>query len=93
YPVDERTCELRKMYLPAAARGQGLGKRLLEHALEEAKRLGFSRIELETATVLEDAIRLYRRYGFQQSALKHACDRCNESYFLELSRGENMTQT
>ena len=84
YPVDERTCELRKMYLVPSARGRGLGKRLLELALAESKRLGFKRIELETASVLEDAIRLYRKYGFQRSELGSACDRCNESYFLEL---------
>src|SRR5262245_31109663 len=87
YPVDDRTCELRKMYLVPGARGRGLGKRLLETALAEAQRLNFGRIELETSSVLKEAIGLYRRYGFQPYTPTHACSQCNESYFLELSKG------
>jgi GNAT superfamily N-acetyltransferase len=90
YPIDDRVCELRKMYLASNARGRGLGKRLLEHALTEAQRLGFSRIELETSSVLKEAIGLYRRYGFQPYAPVQACSRCNESYFLELGGGMPM---
>jgi GNAT superfamily N-acetyltransferase len=90
YPVNQRTCELRKMYLVPGARGRGLGKRLIEHALAEAKRLGFSRIELETSSVLQEAIRLYQRYGFLPRSADRSCNRCNESYFLELShRGDS----
>src|SRR4051794_20225323 len=33
YPIDSKTCELRKMYLAKGARGRGHGKKLLEHAL------------------------------------------------------------
>src|SRR5690349_9841009 len=36
FPVSTSTCELRKMYLLHSARGQGLGRRLLEHALGRA---------------------------------------------------------
>src|SRR5499425_2961231 len=49
-------CEIRKMYLASDARGKGLGRRLLEHSLAEAKSLDFSRVELETASVLKEAI-------------------------------------
>ena len=92
YPVNQRTCELRKMYLAPGARGRGLGKRLLEHALAEAKRLGFSRIELETSSVLKEAIGLYLRYGFQPYTPQRTCNRCNESYFLEWPREEGIPQ-
>ena len=93
YPVDERTCELRKMYLLPTVRGQGLGKQLLEHALAEAKRLGFSRIELETSSVLKEAIGLYERYGFLPNASDRSCNRCNQAYFLELPGGYDTTRT
>ena len=43
-PVSSSTCELRKMYLLPAARGRGLERRLLEHALARATGLGFTSI-------------------------------------------------
>jgi putative acetyltransferase len=58
-------CELRKMYLDPSWRGRGLGRRLLDHALREADRLGFDEMVAETATVLVEAVQMYRAYGFQ----------------------------
>ena len=52
YPLENQTCELRKMYLHKSHRGKGLGKFLLDSALEQAAELGFTRITLETASVL-----------------------------------------
>ncbi|MBN1509449.1 MAG: GNAT family N-acetyltransferase [Sedimentisphaerales bacterium] len=78
------TCELRKMYLHRDHRGKGLGKRLLEHALSEARRLGFATVTLETASVLKEAIRLYERYGFQPYHAAHLSRRCDQAYSLKL---------
>jgi putative acetyltransferase len=86
YRLGSGTCELRKMYLAAGLRGQGLGRKLLEHALDRARDLGYSRIELETASVLKDAIALYERYGFRRLQREHLVSRCDAAYFLELSR-------
>src|SRR5688500_8964550 len=57
-PHGEGCCEMRKMYLSAAHRGRGLGKRLVRCALERARQLGFRRVELETMNVLKTAIAL-----------------------------------
>lgn len=78
------TCELRKMYLASSARGHGHGRRLLVHALERAKQLGFRRVELETASVLREAITLYVAHGFKPFTLAHLSPRCDCAYFLEL---------
>ena len=78
-------CELRKMYLAPQARGRGLGKRLLAHALTRAAALGCRRIELETASVLREAINLYRAAGFRELTPKHLSPRCDRAYFLDLS--------
>ena len=64
-PSDPRTVELRKMYLRTEFRGRGCGRRLFDWALEEARRLGFRGMTLETATVLREAVRLYERRGFR----------------------------
>jgi len=84
YPVDSNTCELRKMYLRRDYRGKGLGRRLLEQALTEARRLGFKTITLETASVLKEAVRLYEAYGFQPYTPAHLSCRCDQAYVLEL---------
>ena len=84
YPVDKRTCELRKMYLRSSYRGKGLGKLLLEDALAEARRMGFERMTLETASVLKEAIALYKSYGFVEYEPEHLSSRCDQAYVLEL---------
>lgn len=84
YPVSKTICELRKMYLDKAVRGQGQGRRLLEHALARAKELGFTRVVLETADVLRAAVVLYERYGFKQYTADHKSCRCDRTYYLDL---------
>ena len=84
YLVDKQTCELRKMYLHKAHRGKGLGKLLLEDALSKARQLGFERMILETASVLKEAIVLYKSYGFIEYNPQHMSSRCDQAYLLEL---------
>ena len=83
FRVDGETCELRKMYLRPAVRGSGQGRRLLEHALAEARRLGYRRITLETASPLTAAIALYRRYGFRPVTREHQAARCDQAFVLD----------
>jgi 2-amino-4-hydroxy-6-hydroxymethyldihydropteridine diphosphokinase len=82
--VDDQTCELRKMYLHRSIRGQGWGRRVLEHALAEARRMGFKHVALETATPLKEAIALYVRYGFKPYTPAHMVPRCDQAYELWL---------
>ena len=77
-------CELRKMYLTSQYRGQGLGKKLLRFALAQARRLGFNRVELETANSLVAAIQLYKSFGFRPFLSDHMSARCDQAYFLEI---------
>ncbi len=84
YPMDEATCELRKMYICPKHRGRGYGKRLLEEALSQARRMGFKTMTLETATVLKEAIALYKSYGFKPYESTHLCWRCDQAYMLDI---------
>jgi putative acetyltransferase len=84
YPIDEHTCELRKMYLHKAHRGKGLGKFLLEDAIAKARQLGFERMILETASVLKEAITLYKSYGFMEFTPDHLSSRCDQAFTLEI---------
>ena len=82
YATSSGVCEIRKMYLASHARGQGLGHRLLKHALAQAKALNFSRVELETASVLKEAVALYERCGFRQFRPCHLSPRCDSVYHV-----------
>jgi ribosomal protein S18 acetylase RimI-like enzyme len=48
--------------------GCGLGRRLITHAEEEARRLGFAAIELYTHELMTENIALYRRLGYEEFA-------------------------
>ena len=77
-------CELRKMYLKAGYRGRGHGARLLKHAIAQARELGFSRIVLQTARVLEEAIGLYTKFGFEPIETHSMERRCDQALALTL---------
>lgn len=85
YPLHDGTCELRKMYLERAFRGRGLGKAIMMRALNQARALGFTRVELETAAVLVEAISLYKSFGFKPFTPDHMSCRCDQAMSLELS--------
>jgi putative acetyltransferase len=85
YPLDAETCELRKMYFVARLRGLGLGKYILERTINEAKRLGFKRVVLETSSKLMAANRLYTKYGFRLVPRDHLASRADLAYSLDIS--------
>ena len=62
--LPEGTCELVKMYLLSPARGIGLGKKIITACLEEARRLGYQQVYLETMPELKDALKTYEKFGF-----------------------------
>ena len=84
YRLDDETCELRKMYFVPELRGRGMGRYLLERMVNRARELGYKRMRLETASVLERAIRLYTHFGFKPFEGGHKSERCDQTYFMEL---------
>jgi molybdopterin-guanine dinucleotide biosynthesis protein A/ribosomal protein S18 acetylase RimI-like enzyme len=58
--------QLKRMYLRPDQRGRGLGRRLLETALEHARADGVSLISLDTSERMEAARSLYEAYGFRR---------------------------
>jgi len=84
FPLTRKRVELRKMYLKASVRGKGLGKLLLQRSLEKARALQFEEVWLETNAVLQEAIQLYRRNGFQPVKSDHLAKRCDQAYLLRL---------
>jgi GNAT superfamily N-acetyltransferase len=62
--LDETTAELKRMYVDPSVRGRGIGRALVEGLEREARRLGATKIVLETGTRLMPAIRLYEGMGY-----------------------------
>jgi GNAT superfamily N-acetyltransferase len=63
-PKDERTCEIKRLYLRPGQRGTGLGQQLYEHAEAFARQAGYQRIWLDSSRRFYRAHALYRRNGF-----------------------------
>lgn len=78
--------ELAKMAVSVAARGKGHGDRLMTAAITWAVGQGAQKIHLLSNTVLQPAIALYHKYGFQVVRLGAHPDyrRCNIEMSLDL---------
>jgi len=62
--------EVKSMRTTDAHQGRGVGARMLEHLLAQARARGYRRLSLETgsAEAFAPARRLYERYGFRYCA-------------------------
>lgn len=68
FPTDglpTNTCELVKMYLSPAARGMGLGRKMIDYCLQKARENGFTQVYLETMPELKKAVSVYEKFGFR----------------------------
>lgn len=64
--IDNNTAELKRMFIKQAWQKQGIGKVLLEKAIELAKKINYNTIRLDTLNYMTPAIKLYRQYGFYE---------------------------
>lgn len=62
--LDPATGEVKRMYVAPAARGTGVGARILDELERRARSLGIRRLVLETGERQASAVRLYERAGF-----------------------------
>jgi GNAT superfamily N-acetyltransferase len=62
--IDERTCEMKRLYLRDAARGHGLSRALVTTLMDHARRTGYRVMYLDTLPKMDRAQRLYESLGF-----------------------------
>jgi putative acetyltransferase len=65
--LDARQAEVKSMRTLAARQRSGIASMMLEHIIAEARRMGFTRLSLETgsAEFFAPARRLYQKFGFE----------------------------
>jgi ribosomal protein S18 acetylase RimI-like enzyme len=65
-PIEEGICELKRLYVKPPYRGKGIGRRLTEEIIEEARLAGYSAIRLDTVPSMIAANTLYTSLGFTE---------------------------
>ena len=66
--TDGNSCEFKRLYVRKEYRGLHIGKILLQQAIEEARKLNYESIYLDTLTTLKAACRMYESFGFEKIA-------------------------
>ncbi len=66
--IDTHKGEVKTMFVHPDHQGRGLGKQMLQHLMNEAKRLGMQQVFLETGRweYFTAARKLYARFGFTE---------------------------
>jgi len=71
--------ELTKMAVSPSHRGLNIGQQLMQHCISYSKENGLNSIILYSNRKLENAIYIYRKYGFMEIKVEDNCpyERCN----------------
>jgi putative acetyltransferase len=62
--LGETACEVKRLYVRPAYRGLGIGRRLMENVIGEARRLGYERMYADTLPAMSSALAMYKEMGF-----------------------------
>lgn len=65
--ISDEAGELKRMYIKPGYQNRGIGKVLLENALQLAKKCGYAVVKLDTLNHMLPAIRLYQQAGFYET--------------------------
>ena len=69
---NKNDAEIKRMFVQPNSRGLGIGQLLLNHCIDNARKLNYDTIKLDTADFMKSAIKLYTDHGFKEiSAYRH----------------------
>jgi GNAT superfamily N-acetyltransferase len=64
--LGDGVCEMKRMFVPEAFRGRGVGRALAERIVAEGKEAGYRAMRLDTSRRQSEAMQLYERAGFKR---------------------------
>lgn len=82
--AEKEYSEVKRMYVPLASRGKGIGKHMLMRLIEDAQKSGVRLLRLETGIHQHEAIALYRAFGFIERSPFGKYSKDPLSVFMEL---------
>jgi GNAT superfamily N-acetyltransferase len=83
--LEDSICEMKRLYLNERARGQGLGRRLIETVIADAREIGYRKMRLDTYPAkMGKAVSLYEAYGFRPVEAYYPNPHA-DTLFMELS--------
>ena len=81
--LEEDVCEMKRLFVRPAFRGRGAGKLLAQELVEEARRIGYAAMRLDTLAPMRAALTLYDALGFRRIPAYYA-NPLPEVVYLEL---------
>lgn len=64
--IDDKNCEMKRLYVRPKFRGKHIGNILVKSIIKDAKEIGYSYMLLDTLPFLQNAIHMYKKYGFYE---------------------------
>lgn len=83
--LERNVCEMKRLYVRDEFRGLGLGKKLVEKLIGEARLIGYEKMRLDTLPdKMSKAMKLYKSHGFAEIP-SYYDNPYKETLFLELN--------
>ena len=79
--LEDGICEMKRLYVRTALRGEGVGRVLVEAAIAEACAIGYVKMRLDTLPAMHVAQELYKSLGFREIPAYHKSHAPDALYF------------
>ena len=82
-PLGDSICEMKRLFVRPAFRGQGVGRMLAEEIVAGAKAIGYASMRLDTLPAMSAATSLYESLGFERIPAYYTTP-LQDTIFMEL---------